>query len=131
MAAHLEEAAVVAAIPAYEDRVHSRLHVVVDAPRAGSPEEGERPVVGVEHHLLRLPRLGAHEQHPAVAETDMGGLHRHRHAVHQHDFVAPVALVRSEEHTSELRSRMRTSYAVCCLKTKNETTRLRAHPTSE
>src|SRR3546814_11492673 len=74
-------------------RVHSRLHVVVDAPRAGTPEEGERPVVGVEYHLLRLARVGAYEQHPAVAETDMGDLHRHRHAVHQHDFVTSVALV--------------------------------------
>src|SRR3546814_5480448 len=31
------------------------------------------------------------------------------------------ARVRSEEHTSELQSLMRISYAVCCLKTKNDT----------
>src|SRR3546814_6909872 len=30
---------------------------------------------------------------------------------------------RSEEHTSELQSLMRISYAVCCLKQKTETTR--------
>jgi hypothetical protein len=35
-----------------EDRLHRRLHVVVDAARAGALEEGEGPVVGVEHHLL-------------------------------------------------------------------------------
>src|SRR3546814_3943645 len=34
--------------------------------------------------------------------------------------VAWVAPIRSEEHTSELQSLMRSSYAVFCLKTKNE-----------
>src|SRR3546814_8551397 len=33
--------------------------------------------------------------------------------------------VRSEEHTSELQSLMRTSYAVFCLKKKNKTTKYR------
>ena len=33
------------------------------------------------------------QQHPAVAEPDLGGLHDHRHAVQQDDFVAPVELV--------------------------------------
>src|SRR3546814_10059006 len=34
--------------------------------------------------------------------------------------VMPNPLARSEEHTSELQSLMRTSYAVFCLKTKNQ-----------
>ena len=93
VAAHLQEAAIVGALLADEDRLHRRLHVVVDAARAGALEEGERPVVGVEHHLLRLARIGPHEQHPAVAEPDMRHLHRHRHAVDQDDLVAPVELV--------------------------------------
>ena len=93
VAAHLQEAAIVGALLADEDRLHRRLHVVVDAARAGALEEGERPVVGVEHHLLRLARIGPHEQHPAVAEPDMRDLHRHRRAVDQHDLVAPVELV--------------------------------------
>src|SRR3546814_6890070 len=35
----------------------------------------------------------------------------------------PLARLRSEEHTSELQSLMRISYAVFCLKKKNMTTR--------
>src|SRR3546814_6546846 len=35
--------------------------------------------------------------------------------------VAPVKIGRSEEHTSELQSLMRISYAVFCLKKKNST----------
>ena len=47
--------------------------------RAGMPlEQGERPVVGIKHHLLRLARIGPHEQHAAVTQPDMGGLHSHR-----------------------------------------------------
>ena len=52
VAAHLQEAPVVGPLLADEDRLHRRLHVVVDAARAGALEEGERPVMGVEHHLL-------------------------------------------------------------------------------
>src|SRR3546814_6228066 len=39
------------------------------------------------------------------------------------ELVSPIGiLVRSEEHTSELQSLMRISYAVFCLKKKNKTT---------
>jgi hypothetical protein len=37
--AHLEEAAIVMAVLADEDRLHRRLHVVVDAAPAGAPEK--------------------------------------------------------------------------------------------
>ena len=80
MRAHLEEAAIVLAVLADEDRLHRRLHVVVDAACAGALEERERALVGVEHHLLRLARVGAHEHHPAVAEPNVRDLHRRRHA---------------------------------------------------
>ena len=104
VAAHLQEAAIVEAFLADEDRLHRRLHVVVDAAPAGALEEGEGPVVGVEHHLLRLARIGPHEQHAAVAEPDVRNLHDHRHPAQQDDLVAPVELVgftlaqRSAEH---------------------------------
>ena len=91
--AHLEEAAVVLAVLADEDRVHRRLHVVVDPALAGATEEREGALVRVEHHLLALARIGAHEHHAAVAEPDVGDLHRRRHAVHDHDLVGPVELV--------------------------------------
>ncbi len=93
MAAHLQKAAIVGTLAADEDRLHRRLHVVVDAARARAPEERERPVVRVEHHLLGLARIRPHEQHPAVAQPDMRHLHRHRRAAEQHDLVAPVELV--------------------------------------
>lgn len=91
--AHLEKAPVVGAIAAHEDRIHRGLHIVVDPAGAGAAEEGERPVVGVEHHLLALAGIGPHEQHPGMAQADMGDLHLHRRAVDQHDLVAPVELV--------------------------------------
>src|SRR3546814_9546061 len=48
----------------------------------------------------------------------------HRLRRRRHRTAAPhlVALARSEEHTSELQSLMRISYAVFCLKKKNNTT---------
>ena len=68
MAAHLHETAIVATILADEDCLHCSFHVVVDAAPAGALEQSERPVVGVEHHLLRLARITPHKQHPAVTE---------------------------------------------------------------
>ena len=93
MRAHLEEAAVVLAILADEDRLHRRLHVVVDAARTGAPEERERPLVGVENHLLRFARIDAREHHTAVAEANVRDLHDRRHPVHHDDLVAPIELV--------------------------------------
>jgi hypothetical protein len=93
VSAHLLEATVVGAVTADEDRVHGRLHVVVDAPRTGPAEEREGPVVRVEDHLLALAGIGPHEQHPAVAEPDMRDLHRRGHPVDQDDLMAPVELV--------------------------------------
>src|SRR3546814_5640115 len=57
-----------------------------------------------QHHRHHQPRLLAAGEHAA-------GLL---------DIVAGEAEARSEEHTSELQSLMRISYAVFCLKKKNE-----------
>src|SRR5580658_8155648 len=93
VAAHLQEAAIVETPFTDEDRLHRRLHVVVDAAPTGALEQRERPVVGVEDHLLRLARISPNKQHPAMAEPDMGGLHDHRHAIEQDDLMAPVELI--------------------------------------
>ena len=93
MAAHLQEATVIGAILADEDRLHRRLHVVVDAAGACALEEGKCAIVRVEHHLQRLARIRADEHHPAVAEPNVRNFHCHRRAVDQLDFVAPVELV--------------------------------------
>ena len=50
-------------------------------------------LVSAQHHLLRLARVPPHEQHPAVTEPDMGGLHDHRHAIEQDELMAPVKLI--------------------------------------
>ncbi len=93
MGAHLQKAAIVLPVLADKHRLHRCLHVVVDAACAGALEEGKRPLVGVEHHLLRLARAGANEHHAAVAQANVRDRHRHRDAAHQDDFVAPVELV--------------------------------------
>lgn len=93
MAAHLHEAAIVLPLFAGEDRFHRRLHVIVNAARAGAFEEGERAVMRVKHHLLALTHVGAGKHHSAVAKPDMGHLHRDRHTRVQHDLVAPVELI--------------------------------------
>ena len=83
MPAHPQKAAVELAVFADKHGFDGRLHVVVDAARAGSFEEGEGAVVRVEHHLLGLARIGAHEQHAAVAQPDMRHLDGDRHPVDQ------------------------------------------------
>src|SRR5262249_59649353 len=66
MAAQAQKAAVELAVLAKEHGLDRRLHVVVDAAGAGPSEEGEGADVRVEHHLLALARIGAHERQPAV-----------------------------------------------------------------
>src|SRR3546814_9462702 len=79
--------------------------------------ESVRELAVVHGHMDARRRVPL--QHPGQE----GGADGRKHGVGQ-DRVdrAPAALLlRSEEHTSELQSLMRISYAVFCLKTKNNT----------
>src|SRR3546814_7397852 len=70
-------------------------------------------------HAVEAGRLVAGTR--AARTRDAGrDVHRHRHlrAVARRD---QAAAARSEEHTSELQSLMRTSYAVFCLKKQRQT----------
>ena len=93
MAAHLQKAPVELALLAKEHRLHRRLHIVVDAARAGALEEREGAGMGIEHHLLAFARIDPHKRHPAMAQPHMGGFHHHRDAIHHNGLVAPVELV--------------------------------------
>src|SRR3546814_7080173 len=89
--------------------------------RVGMGGEGGVEPFGLDMALAAEPRPeGMHEHHQQVAAA---------HPVAQPLLPRrPVArqvrhdLGRSEEHTSELQSLMRISYAVFCLKTKKKTT---------
>ena len=65
--AHLEEAAIVLAVLADEDRLHRGLHVVVDAARAGAPEERERLA-----HARRTPSPGSRADRRARTSSGCG-----------------------------------------------------------
>src|SRR3546814_4680356 len=54
-----------------------------------------------------------------VRHAGIFGAHRHHHAV-----TDDLSTVRSEEHTSELQSLMRSSYAVFCLNKKKTTNQM-------
>src|SRR3546814_5029964 len=74
--------------------------------------------------LFRSPRLPLRQrQQPRMADRRRAGRHdqlrRRRDGSDQVMSVPPPFLPRSEEHTSELQSLMRISYAVFCLKKKN------------
>ena len=92
MRAHRHEPLVVLALLDDEHRVHRRLHVVVDAAMAHPAEETKRAFVRVEHPLLALARIALHQNHPAVAHTQVRGLHPRCLARPHHLLVAPVEL---------------------------------------
>src|SRR3546814_4940704 len=74
------------------------------------------------------PAAGRHQDVPGgmtvLADRDRMGVDQRRPTVdHRH----ARTLERSEEHTSELQSLMRISYAVFCLKKKNTTTKYSKH----
>src|SRR3546814_2382288 len=63
--------------------------------------------------LLQDSRIPTSELTEPVAIIDIGGV-----SAGNHTFAQKSAIDRSEEHTSELQSLMRISYAVFCLKIK-------------
>src|SRR3546814_6873796 len=75
--------------------------------------------------ILRLRLSPAHSRRTASPQCPRHQL-RHRADVRLCRVCAGTAR-RSEEHTSELQSLMRISYAVFCLKKKNNTTIIRAN----
>src|SRR3546814_3754310 len=87
----------------------------------------------VERVQFRRPGPLAHAEVDAAARQQIECRHALRHpmrlvggelddAVPQPDVLRPLARRRSEEHTSELQSLMRISYAVFCLKKKTQNT---------
>src|SRR3546814_9935439 len=86
------------------------------------PRQPARGAVADAGDLDRLLAGRQLRQRAGVANLDLFGLGRGR-AQHVRDvlgdLVAGDRQARSEEHTSELQSLMRTSYAVFCLKNKN------------
>src|SRR5271154_1021630 len=92
--AHLQEAPIILARLADEDRLHRRLHVVVDAAPADPAIEQERLVVGVEDQLLGLPEVHAHKRHAAVRQLHVRRLDHQRQTPERDRLVTPVELVR-------------------------------------
>src|SRR5271165_1414730 len=92
--AHLQEAAIILARLANEDRIDRCLHVVVDAAPADTAIEHERLIVRVKHQLLGLAEVGAHERHPAVRELHVRRLDGQRQTLKCDRLMAPVELVR-------------------------------------
>src|SRR3546814_994810 len=89
----------------------------------GQPTEyvvRRRPIVSGEHLIDAQPSF--QDGQPVVRfRFDTQGARRFGRAT-QENVGKPLAIVRSEEHTSELQSIMRISYAVFCLKKKNNQT---------
>src|SRR3546814_8733089 len=93
-------------------------------PGPDAPCSGARHARGADQLSERRPRLyrqGRQRRH---------GLHEQRGAVglpgnsrHPEGSAAQGGALRSEEHTSELQSLMRNSYAVFCLKKKKQSTK--------
>ena len=71
MAGHRAEARVDGTRLAAADLVDRRLHVVVDAALGNAAEDGERVVVRVEQHLVRLLRIRAQQERSAVAKLEL------------------------------------------------------------
>src|SRR3546814_2450889 len=91
---------------------------VINWKEAAPADQAEELQLSVEQALRRAAPLTA----PVPVWAD-GPDSEHRDDDVAADAPPGVAALRSEEHTSELQSLMRTSYAVFCLKQKQHTTR--------
>src|SRR3546814_10280770 len=90
---------------------------------AGSSAAGRLPDLQLRRHGRVLPGLRRHgrEARPDDGSARAKGLLLHRRIDRgDGDDRRPGGHLRSEEHTSELQSLMRISYAVFCLTTKND-----------
>src|SRR3546814_5466290 len=86
-----------------------------------------------EAHVTLARRLHQLDRFAARMPDDKGGsrlLERSGHPLHSRRHQQSSAIMRSEEHTSELQSLMRLSYAVLCLKKKTHNLNHKDKPTN-
>src|SRR3546814_8661399 len=89
------------------------------SPREARPKgRGESPASHSEHAEVRALRYGRVQRRRKGQPEHIASLHGVNHPIVPQ---ARRCVPRSEEHTSELQSLMRISYAVFCLKTKKNT----------
>src|SRR3546814_1654312 len=91
-----------------------------------------RQLIGRRRHFPRQggqrPAAGGEQQHGAgTADGDAGWPTLPARSTYCRCHWPFTSRTRSEEHTSELQSLMRISYAVFCLKKKNEKTYIKLH----
>src|SRR3546814_4131975 len=89
--------------------------VVLDDQAGGSPDRRGDPRRARTVCVVAQRRRGHGELRASRSTGRCGG------AIRPHDRATPRSPSRSEEHTSELQSLMRISYAVFCLKKKTKT----------
>src|SRR3546814_1384338 len=101
--------------PSARSRRRARARLLARLDRGGADADVlERPRSVPERRLQRIVEADLELVGPADVDHRIVGVRRHLIAL-----ARLHRLLRSEEHTSELQSLMRTSYAVFCLKKKN------------
>src|SRR3546814_3314053 len=99
------------AVHAVDDQIAPVAQLVGQPLRGHAADDGSAVVARLEHR--QLARLAAHG--PLYGADDVATLAQRAQSLFRVGMDGP----RSEEHTSELQSLMRLSYAVLCLKKKN------------
>src|SRR3546814_3882929 len=89
---------------------------------ANQPTEGSIPALPVANHTAQPCIALLVRHHPLLQRIKPAFQFRSLRAFQQQTQIVPAVIVRrSEEHTSELQSLMRISYAVFCLKKNTKT----------
>ncbi len=91
---HGREAGIDLAFLAAADPVDRCAHVVIDPPPGNAAQNPEGVVVGIEQHLVRLQRIGPHDEGTAVAQLEVGNLQLGALAADDRPVFRPVELER-------------------------------------
>src|SRR3546814_6655138 len=102
--------------------VHAPAHIGIDR----QPEVADAKLVLFERRVGQVAEREIVVRRQPLRTTGQMPCLGHRNPLIPQIFTATTVMVRSEEHTSELQSLMRISYAVFCLK-KKTTTQIRSY----
>src|SRR3546814_3295651 len=93
--------------------------VVMSMPLGGGHRRAAADRASAEGNAAQLEHMSVQRTVRAIADADLSSATLRLEAWKNTDLSAQSAASRSEEHTSELQSLMRISYAVFCLTKKN------------
>ena len=87
-----QEAAIKTSLFADEDGINHSLQIIVDHPFRHAAKERKGLIMRIQHHLMRLARVGSYKHWSAITQAEVRHFHRLFDTADIDNFLTPIKL---------------------------------------